>query len=600
MLPRTSAPPGATPRKSCSSTHCLRNSTQLRAGAILRATPRALTHDAPIPPSANPDEHCLQSRNAATATYDATCRFSNSTLTPLGLDAPFATCVYQSPKIPCQYVALDPTTASTLGDAPTGASTVVLEIDLGAFTTPSSTHELGLAPDGTIYATQQASDVVTSITLDRASPTADGAFSLRSIPLVVNTNGTWTPADGRLGVHALLWPRDPSALPPNAAYATLEAANAVGIVDLSTGRVLRSVAVPLACAAAAQPPLATAEGTCRGGAKPADGWRCYSCADASTTSNCSAGARPHTLAEDSAGNIWVTLKTGALARLRPLTANGPPEWWIQGLGVGSRPFYVATDADGASVWVNSVTSVNLFHVGDPTADSPTVVRVPLEHERGFGFGPPVSLSDLLHCPPDGDDDGPRPASFVVLPHGAGVVAALYQKVGVLVSAHAPGTADGCAAQPDPYASAALVGVAAGCWAAHALVPPGPREWSSGSNAAILHLATRPLRDGSTVVPTLWLAASSNDFAGGGGHAAAAGVRPPPLQPDVLLRAADVDLAHLGDAVAWRQTLLAPSQGSWIHRVLYVDEGVALATELRSDRVLVVVDEGAFAFARGVR
>ena len=56
---------------------------------------------------ANPDEHCLQSLNAATATYDATCRFSNSTLTPLGLDAPFATCVYQSPKIPCQYVALD-------------------------------------------------------------------------------------------------------------------------------------------------------------------------------------------------------------------------------------------------------------------------------------------------------------------------------------------------------------------------------------------------------------------------------------------------------------------------------------------------------------
>ena len=143
-------------------------------------------------------------------------------------------------------------------------------------------------------------------------------------------------------------------------------------------------------------------------------------------------------------------------------------------------------------------------------------------------------------------------------------------------------------------------MAAGCWAAHALVPPGPREWLSGSNAAILHLATRPLRDGSTVVPTLWLAASSNDFAGGGGHAAAAGVRPPPLQPDVLLRAADVDLAALGDAVAWRQTLLAPSQGSWIHRVLYVDEGLALATELRSDRLLVVVDEGAFAFARGVR
>ena len=78
------------------------------------------------------------------------------------------------------------------------------------------------------------------------------------------------------------------------------------------------------------------------------------------------------------------------------------------------------------------------------------------------------------------------------------------------------------------------------------------------------------------------------------------MRPPPLQPDVLLRAVDVDLAHLGAAVAWRQTLLAPSQGSWIHRVLYVDEGVALATELRSDRLLMVVDEGAFAFARGAR
>ena len=52
-------------------------------------------------------------------------------------------------------------------------------------------------------------------------------------------------------------------------------------------------------------------------------------------------------------------------------------------------------------------------------------------------------------------------------------------------------------------------------------------------------------------------------------------------------------------MAWRQTLLAPSQGSWLHRVLYVDEGLALATELRSDRLLVV-DEGAFAFARGVR
>ena len=56
--------------------------------------------------------------------------------------------------------------------------------------------------------------------------------------------------------------------------------------------------------------------------------------------------------------------------------------------MGALPFYVQTSHDGKTVWANSVTANNMFVVDDPTTTIPRVARVPLQHELGFGVGPP--------------------------------------------------------------------------------------------------------------------------------------------------------------------------------------------------------------------
>ena len=483
------------------------------------------------PPAAAPPRRALpQSRNAS-ATYDATCRFS---LPPHPARPRRAVRHLRLPvaQDPVPVRRAHPTTAST-GDAPSGASTVVLELDLGPFTTPSSTTVTS-RPTGQSPRSRPPTSSPPS--RSTASPTADGAFAAH--PFSRQHQRHVDACRRPPGVHAAL-SRATRLPPPNAAYATLEAANAVGAVDLSTGRVLgwsrcRSRAPPPANRRSSPPTAPAAAAPAR------DGWRCYRAP--MPPSHRTAGGRPAgTLAEDRDGNIW-DAQDRRPRPPPPLTADGPPEWWIQGSASARAPFTSrptpTAPPSGSTRSRRSTSSTSAAAASPPSCAFRSSTS-------GFGFGPPVSLSDLLRCPPDGDDDGPRPASARP-PARRRRRRRPLPKGGRAVSVHAPGTADGCAARPDPYASAALVDVAAGCWAARARAAgagngraartPPSSTWRRARSAT-----ARPSsrRSGSPPPPTTLRAAAATRR-----HR-----RRPPLQPDVLLRAADVDLGNLEEA--WR-------------------------------------------------
>ena len=580
-------------------------------------------------------DYCYQQREPNRTAFIARClpygTCSGDECTILNPVMPYMTCIFETQRLPCHYVYRNTEAQQTglgmyNGAASGSAITMLIELDLaqfigGAFASAGSTHEVGMGPNRTAWITQQNSDVISSLEIDRAATCVEDVFRVSAHPLGAEAGAA------PLGVHQMIWSgfssttrqwtdSSHSGAEP-IAFMTLEFNNSVGVYNYETHELLRVIEIPLSCDGGATGgasgnvtsgliPILPVDGVSRSCTAGVGGWDCFSCIDRggtpdhpSFTSNCSRGTRPHMLAQDKHGGIWVALKTGALARLRLTHWSAPPDWFIQDLGVGALPFYVQAATGGDAIWVNSVTANNMFFVEDPQAEHPRVTRVPLQHELGFGVGPPESYTTLLSCPPQTsahvEDSNARPGGFVVLPDG-GIVATLYQRAGAVVSVTRP-TDDvdaACAIREDYYPGARLF-VARGCWRQHNIVPFSTAGDAASINAApeaLLHIATNPLVNSSNVTD-LWLVGSSNDFA-----RRQWGLRAEPLQQDVLYRLQGVDLAHLPPILPWAQALAAPTQGSWLHRVLFFDEGVVLATELLSDRLLAVLtDPAAFAFTR---
>ena len=96
----------------------------------------------------------------------------------------------------------------------------------------------------------------------------------------------------------------------------LEYNNSVGIYNWKTHTLLRTIEIPLDCSHAGQP---FQGGTCVGRSWGTSNYVCQSCIDSpgahpthpTFSRGCPTGTRPHALAEDSDGNVWVALKSGA-------------------------------------------------------------------------------------------------------------------------------------------------------------------------------------------------------------------------------------------------------------------------------------------------
>eukprot|EP00966_Prymnesium_polylepis_P218564 5059042-Prymnesium_polylepis.1 len=274
-------------------------------------------------------EYCYQQLNGSGFTASCMAYGScGSDCTIVNPVMPYLTCIFESERIPCQYVYRDVHVTAGKGmysgTAGESATTVLMELDIakfggGAFPTPGSTHEVALGPNGTAWLTQQNSDVISTLSIDRAAGCIEDVFSVVTHPLQPASEG------GRaLGVHQIIWPRYAHTAEP-IAFLTLEFNNSIGVYNYETHQLLRLIEVPLECPRRTGIAIVTnASGaaglSCGGGSA---GWDCYSCIDRgvapahpSFTTNCSMGARPHMLAEAADGSIWVALKTGALARLR--------------------------------------------------------------------------------------------------------------------------------------------------------------------------------------------------------------------------------------------------------------------------------------------
>ena len=105
------------------------------------------------------------------------------------------------------------------------------------------------------------------------------------------------------------------------------------------------------------------------------GWKCCDtvkgdCESEDVEERCPRGNTPHTLTEDSAGNIWVSLKFGAVARLTnpKLITNpmDPKNWFIQKAYPGdvverTIVFYIKANVKGDTVYANGFKNNGELH-----------------------------------------------------------------------------------------------------------------------------------------------------------------------------------------------------------------------------------------------
>ena len=272
--------------------------------------------DTPLRCCIEPNEACVQHIHSDFTSEPPSCRpydpvsgcGPNCVLVPLpGQDQ---SCNFHSQKVPCEYLDTNWRTENE-------PYSKVLEIDISSHTqfeppNPGSTHELGRAPDGTVWFSNQESDLIVTMTLDVEAVPFEDAFSMQAHPIKKPDGSA---ANGFYGLHAMVWPKFYAGSDP-IMYLVLEYNNSVGIYNWKTHTLLRTVEIPLSCAHAGQ---AFQGGTCVGRSWGTSAFECQSCMDApgahpthSTFSRgCPTGTRPHALAEDSDGNVWVALKAGA-------------------------------------------------------------------------------------------------------------------------------------------------------------------------------------------------------------------------------------------------------------------------------------------------
>uniref|UniRef100_A0A0G4H658 Uncharacterized protein n=1 Tax=Chromera velia CCMP2878 TaxID=1169474 RepID=A0A0G4H658_9ALVE len=457
-------------------------------------------------------------------------------------------------------------------------SDLVFEIELNDalksfFPHSSSTHEPKTDPDGNLWVTQQNSDVlmkVNNLALARGllnTTTAD----FRSFPLSLNTSG---------GLHQLHFPEKPKT--DGLAYATLEFWNntgAIGVWNWKADSPVISSIIPV--------PLALGNWTCTD-------------FTAERGAGCPTGAHPHTLTEDSEGNLWITLKNaGAIARLRNPALYDPldPSSWLvfqipqrtDRLGApGPLTFYIDQSKDKHYIWFNSITTSTVGVVKNPTAPSPVFNMIPLD----TGFAAWVSSRSR------GERDNAHPGGLKALRDGRCLVP-LYNKMGAIAIVQPPEESEKIFLQTEggnsaqPFEIVEMDGDTAEKHVKFVNV--------TSSHDAFLHLQAE--EDEAAGTFTVWLLGSSNDFTGfRNGSTELQREYRAPDQGDALVRVRglNLDSGKFGEVTRFS----APTQGSWLHRVLLLPAGktfsvegggeivkpVVIATELYSDRILSVVSD----------
>jgi len=502
-------------------------------------------------------------------------------------------CNFYSHKIPCEYL-------DTNWRMPDEPYTKVLELDISSHTghepvNPGSSHEMSRAPDETVWISNQESDLITVMTVNADATPFEDAFSMTAHPIMKPDN---KPASGYYGLHAIVWPKFYKGSDP-IVYLVFEYNNSVGIYNWKTHTLLRTVEIPLGCSHEGE---AFQGGTCRSKSWADNAYECNSCMDPpgtqlshpSFTATCPTGTRPHALAEDSDGNLWIALKTGALARLK-LNGDwsGPADWFLQNLGRGSLPFFVGASPSGHSIWANSISYHELFNVYSPTDDVPTVALISLDNPLLYTDGKltPTASADnscpsasIMHA-------GPRPAGLVVLPSGAAVVT-LYNSVGALVTAMNPvssrGQSFGCQSFQDK-----LLEVWTKCIDIHHFTVPEEEKAVPGAyhTPAFLHITANVEKETDHEVTTLWLLGSANDFESAPtGHVGEVVGSTAP-QPDELYMVT-MDENSFGSNIVWKRRYAAPTQTGWLHRMLLYPTRnggeILFATQLKADQIMAVI------------
>lgn len=294
------------------------------------------------------------------------------------------------------------------------------------------------------------------------------------------------------------------------------------------------------------------------------GWKCCDttseesdCTSPDPKKRCPRGNNPHSMAEDSAGNIWVSLKDGAVARLKNPSLitdpRNPLNWYIKKAFSGQHKkativFYIQGNQRGDTIWANSYMSNQLLHIADPTAESPTVhiYDIPL----------PASVAGTGHEGEHSGMQGAFPSGLRVLNNG-GVLFTMYRRFGML-------------GKMEPGGKATFMDI-------------------PNSKDAFLHLDFIPSADDSTTF-TLWLLASSNAFPVDKKHP---GLYSAPTQMDMLVKLDGFNANANGNGSMEYETATkfrVASQHQYLHRVVSLDGGnKAAVTMLLGDKLALVSD-----------
>jgi hypothetical protein len=440
------------------------------------------------------------------------------------------------PNVVTQYVT--PALPSAYIDVSSSISYVVGEYDVQhiaqrRFKNGASLHEITLDGSGGVWLVQQLSDTIVRVTVDSASA-PDSVVNVTSWT-ELGRNGI--PTNGSMGAHKLIFSRFHRGV----AFIALEFANQIGVFNLTTHAIDVFHDVPLQCL----------DDTCD--SSPGHEWVCFSCdnewtdpgigkkisSPQHTSIGCPHGAHPHMLTEDAVGNLWVSLKSGGIARLtKPATTGG--RWFVHPIPVGSLSFYIASG--GGHVWLNAINGNAIYHVADPDDALPRVTRIELGETSVTSYVRSESSCETL---PSITEQGVRPGAFYVLENGDCVIAA-YQRGGIIIR----------------------ISSATNTVQRVRLVSTVPLQVAS------LHLDAR--KRGNSSVHDVVLMASAQDFQSGIGS----------MQSDILMTTSFDESEPFPSEMTIARHFGGSVQNQWFHRVAILPEGVIVATCLLTDRLLV--------------
>jgi len=261
------------------------------------------------------------------------------------------------------------------------------------------------------------------------------------------------------------------------------------------------------------------------------------------------------MAEDADGNIWVSLKFGAVGRLRRpqdiTDIQDPANWQIMNAGGEGLEkdviFYIKGNKAGTAIWANLFKSNQLVYVGNPTDDKPI--------EKHFDVSLPKALANRPHSGDSAGEVGAFPAGIRVLDSGAALFT-VYRKFGLVGKMSTNGET------------------------ALAKIPD--------NDDAFLHLDFVNGEDGTDEIVQLWLLASNNAYPIMKTGPSVQEVFHKAKQPEKVIQLTGFNTRTM--TYDQLREFRAPTQNSYLHRVTAFENGnLAIATELLTDKFMVIVD-----------